>query len=140
MADTEKVSGSCLCGAVSIEAPSAAKVVGVCHCSMCRTWGGGPYLAVDCQSDVVIDGKENITAYNSSQWADRAFCSKCGTHLYYYLKPKDQYMMTAGFLNLSDDAVMAAQIFIDEKPNYYCFAEDTPKFTGEEFMKMMAGE
>ncbi|WP_442512508.1 GFA family protein, partial [Novilysobacter longmucuonensis] len=41
--------GSCLCNSIIVSAPAEAEV-GVCHCSMCRRWGGGPMLAVHCRS------------------------------------------------------------------------------------------
>ena len=42
---------------------------------------GGPSLSVDCGSDVVYEGKEHIVIYDSSAWAERGFCKKCGGHL-----------------------------------------------------------
>ncbi|WP_291972226.1 hypothetical protein [Candidatus Symbiopectobacterium sp.] len=40
--------GQCLCGAVTVEVPEACvHEVSVCHCNMCRQWGGGPLLAVE---------------------------------------------------------------------------------------------
>ncbi len=47
-------SGSCLCGKTHITVKNISKNVGACHCSMCRKWGGGPLMAVDCGIDVTI--------------------------------------------------------------------------------------
>lgn len=87
--------GHCLCGAVRFSAPDA-KDIGVCHCGFCRRWGGGPLLATHCGTSVSFTGAERITVYASSGWAERAFCSQCGTHLYYRLLATGEYFIPAG--------------------------------------------
>ncbi|NIT13149.1 MAG: GFA family protein, partial [Candidatus Dadabacteria bacterium] len=52
---------------------------------MCRKWCGGPLMAVNCGTDVTFEGEDNITVYDSSSWAERGFCSGCGSHLFYRL-------------------------------------------------------
>lgn len=125
-------SGSCLCGAVNVSVQSVDEKLGVCHCSMCRKWGGGPLLAVDCGSGVTFEGEQNVAVYDSSLWAERGFCSQCGTHLFYRLKQKNQYIMPAGLFDNAPELTMDHQIFIDEKPDYYCFANETQNMTGAE--------
>ena len=66
--------------------------MGTCRCSMCRKWGGGPFFALDGQQAVTISGEEHVRRYGSSEWAERAFCSECGTHLFYRLKQTDQHI------------------------------------------------
>lgn len=133
MVNTVTSSGSCLCGSVELEAAAVVDKVHACHCTICRNWGGGPLLAVDCGTEVVLKGKEDIGVYDSSPWAERGFCRKCGTHLFYRLKETSQYIVPVGLLNLNDDAlVFEHQIFIDEKPSYYHFANETESLTGAE--------
>ncbi len=72
--------GSCLCGEVSFIANNASRSVSACHCSMCRKWGGGPVMAVDCGTDVTFKGEENISVFNSSKWAELGYRNKCGSH------------------------------------------------------------
>jgi hypothetical protein len=83
MADEKERRGACLCGAVRISVKASTKSVGACHCSMCRKWGGGPLLAVECGHDVHFEGGDRISVFNSSDWAERGFCSRCGSHLFY---------------------------------------------------------
>jgi len=83
MSEVIKQTGSCLCGAVRITANNTGKKVGACHCGMCRKWGGGPFMEVDCSTDISFKGEEAIGVYNSSSWAERGFCKKCGSHLFY---------------------------------------------------------
>ena len=125
--------GSCLCESVTVETEKLDSGVGVCHCSMCRKWGGGPYLATDCGDAVRFSGEQHIGRYNSSEWAERGFCKQCGTHLFYRLKGNNQHIMPIGLFSDVDEAVaMDHQIFIDEKPHYYDFANQTKKMTGAE--------
>ncbi len=132
MSDVTVGSGSCLCGATLITAKNISKNVGACHCSMCRKWSGGPLMAVDCGTDVLFEGEENISVFNSSEWAERGFCNKCGSHLFYRLKESNQYVMPVGLFDNNEMFVFDSQIFIDEKPSFYCFANETNEMTGAE--------
>ena len=136
MPETLAKEGSCLCGAVRVHVAERAGQVGACHCGMCRKWGGGPLLAVDCGTDVSFEGEENIGVYDSSDWAERGFCTKCGTHLFYRLKETRQHMLPAGLLDDSDDLVFDHQVFIDRKPPYYRFANETRDMTEAEVFAM----
>lgn len=139
---TEKIdiSGKCLCGAVSFSATIAEPHVGACHCTMCRKWCGGPFVEVDCGTDVSYEGVENISLFSSSDWAERGFCSKCGSNLFYRLKESGQTMMAVGLLDDDAGLGMKRQVFIDEKPSYYSFAEKTEEMTGAEVFAMFGGD
>jgi len=129
--------GQCLCGAVSIQIKQVDQV-DACHCGMCRRWGGGPYMSIDGGAEPQITGEAFITRYDSSDWAERGFCSKCGTHLFYFLKPKQQYFLTAGFFDDLTDLDFNKQIFIDQKPSFYEFANNTENFTEQEFIELIS--
>ena len=132
MSNTTKRTGRCLCGAVRITAQNARDRVGACHCSMCRTWGGGPLMAVGCGTDVEIEGEEHVAVFSSSEWAERGFCSRCGTNLFYRLKQNQEFYIAAGIFTDATGLVFDHQVFIDEKPDYYDFANDTKDMTGAE--------
>jgi hypothetical protein len=124
--------GSCLCGAVSLSKTDMSNKISACHCNMCRKWGGGALLVVECGSDVSFEGEENIGFYQSSEWAERGFCNKCGSHLFYKFKQNNQYYIPVGLFDNSEGLVFEHQVFIDEKPEYYSFANETKNITGEE--------
>ncbi len=132
MPKTAEGNGTCLCSAVKFKAKTMNTQVGTCHCSMCRKWGGGPLMATDCGTGVVFDGEENISVYDSSEWAERAFCKKCGTHLFYRLKESGQLMMPVGLFDNEDVFEFEHQIFIDKKPAFYSFANVTHNMTEAE--------
>lgn len=124
--------GKCLCGSVALEVEYASSEIAACHCNMCRNWAGGPMLAIDCADSVKISDETSVTRYSSSEWADRGFCNKCGTHLFYYLKPANQYHLPIGLLQNDKNFTFTHQIFIDEKPEYYQFKNKTHDMTGAE--------
>jgi hypothetical protein len=99
---------------------------------MCRKWTGGPFLVVECGSNVHFEGNDNISVFNSSDWAERGFCNKCGSHLFYRLKEARQYFVPVGLFDDGEEWVFDHQVFIDEKPSYYSFANKTKNLTGEE--------
>ena len=127
--------GTCLCGAIEVTAPDHAQV-GLCHCSMCRRWSGGPMFAVHCGAEVRFSGAEPVV-FRSSDWAGRGFCGTCGTHLFYHLVPANEYVLPAGLFQ-DRDFELASEIFIDEKPGWYALPGDAQKLTGQQVFEMFA--
>jgi hypothetical protein len=120
--------GVCLCESVTIEASHAGNFE-ACHCGICRRWGGGPFLAVHCDSKIAVTGNEFVKVFASSDWAERGFCGNCGTHLYYHLIPTDEYIVSLGIFQNDKGFNFKQQIFIDKKPDYYAFSNSTETLT-----------
>ncbi len=140
MAELTQAKGQCLCGSVEIAAATMSQSVGACHCSTCRKWGGGPLFAVDCHTDVKFSGEESISSYASSDWAERGFCTQCGTHLFFKLKGNSQYIIPVGLFDDGLNVVFDHQVFIEEKPEYYDFSNPTKELTGEELFAQFSPE
>ena len=135
MAELKPIEGNCLCGAVTVRAVPTRSHVEACHCTMCRNWGGVAFLGVQCGTEVeFVEGEEHIVRYRSSEWAERAFCGRCGTNVFYHYLPLGTHSFTAGLF--PDDALLplTEEIFIDEKPAYYAFEGSSEKLTGAEVM------
>ena len=77
------LTGRCLCGAVTITVSGDHDPrVGACHCRMCQRWSGGLFLCFTTDSSAVtIEGE--VSRYRSSEFAERAFCTRCGSHLWF---------------------------------------------------------
>jgi hypothetical protein len=77
-----RLDGHCLCGAVTISVDGLHEPSpGVCHCRMCQQWTGGALLAFRAAKEAVtVDGP--VTRFASSAFAERAFCARCGSHLW----------------------------------------------------------
>lgn len=132
MSDVVHGEGRCLCGAIRVVARGMSKHVGACHCGMCRRWGGGPLMAVDCGTSVEFEGEDKISVYGSSNWAERGFCSICGSHLFYRLKENQQTAIPVGIFDGNDEFVFDHQVFIDRKPSFYSFENATTDMTEAE--------
>ncbi len=128
---TQDVTGGCLCGAVRFTA-TAKKEIGACHCSMCRRWTAGPYLTVDCGDSLNVSDAAAVEVYRSSDWAERAFCKRCGSTLFYRLVGSNHHFVSAETFDDTTGFALTHQIFIDEKPAYYDFANKTSNMTGAE--------
>jgi len=120
---------TCLCGSVKISVAKVDTKFSVCHCETCRSWGGGPFFAVRCGTDVQFENSEKIKVYESSPWASRGFCSDCGTHLFYQLKKTGGYNMPVGLFPRLKNLVMDIQYFSDKRPDYYCFSNHSKEMT-----------
>ena len=141
MSETRKA--RCVCGAVTFEA-TPEDGVGACHCSICRRWGGGPFLAVSCGTSVTGADPGAIATYASSEWAERAFCKKCGAHLWYRLKPGDfapggQYIVSAGLFEDQDGLVLDHEVYVDGNPGWYGFEgeQGRKRLTEAEILEMV---
>lgn len=126
---TSRSKGRCLCGAIEIDLTDPKPHIDVCHCTMCRQWGAGPFMGVSGAS-FALNGQDQVAVYCASQWAERAFCKTCGSSLYYRFLPTDHYSFSAGLFDLGQGFTIEKQIFVDEKPSFYDFAQETPMQTG----------
>ncbi len=132
------MTGGCLCGAVRFEADDVPHEMGVCHCGQCRRWASGPYFAVR-GDGVRFEGEENLGRYRSSGWAERGFCRTCGSSLFYHMLEEPFYMLAAGAFDDQSGFRLARQVFIDEKPAFYAFAQETQDSAGDDFFVGRAG-
>lgn len=132
MSDDSQIRGSCLCSGVSVELSKVPKTFTVCHCQMCLKWSGGVGMSIDAGERVRFSGEEFIGRYSSSEWAERGFCKNCGTHLFYRLKKTDHYFLFTGLFGDAISPQFDLQEFIDQKPAYYAFANETRTLTKAE--------
>lgn len=135
--------GHCVCGKVSFEIKDLTTDCGACHCETCRRWTGSALLAVTVPEDKMsITGEDNVTVYQSSDWATRSFCASCGSNLWYRLTAdgphKGVYHMAAGLLDDMSGLTMTSEIFIDSKPDTFAYAGDLKQMTGAEVFAQFA--
>jgi len=77
-------SGSCFCGAVSLEVEGEPEGMGYCHCRSCRSWSGGPVNAFSLwkpENVKVTGGADSLATYQKTEVSQRQYCAKCGGHL-----------------------------------------------------------
>lgn len=128
--------GSCLCHSVRFTFEPKEKHFDACHCSMCRKWSGGVNFAVVAKGQIEFEGEENISIFESSDWAERGFCQKCGSNLFYRLRDQSITVFCLGAIDNSEEFEFTGQIFIDNKPNNYDFSNNTKMMTEAEVLEM----
>ncbi len=82
----KQVKGCCFCGAVRFTASLPSKWCAHCHCSMCRKTHGAGYVTwVGFESGQVkiTDTGTQLNWFDSSAGAQRGFCKKCGSSLFF---------------------------------------------------------
>ncbi|VTO14453.1 GFA family protein [Brevundimonas vancanneytii] len=138
MADVEtQLNGRCLCGAVRFSATPKGGMH-ACHCEWCRRTSGGVSLSVDCGDTVEVEGP--LTTYDSSDWAERQFCSACGSNLFWRLKAGGMAMVSVQAFDDPSAFAFDSEIYIDAKPANYAFAGDHTRMTGAEVEALYAGD
>nr|WP_086939172.1 GFA family protein [Thaumasiovibrio occultus] len=138
MSDALSRTATCLCGAVTVSPAVINPKFTVCHCASCRKWSTGPLFMLQCGEDVTFDGKEAISEYDSSAWAARGFCNRCGTNLFVRFKHNNSFNVPVGLFPDVEGLEMSMQYFIDSKPDYYCFSNETPTLTEAEILAYFA--
>ncbi|MEQ8368838.1 MAG: GFA family protein [Roseicyclus sp.] len=117
---TGLIDGRCLCGDVTIriDGPYVAGV-GACHCGMCQRWNGMMFGVFTAEAGgVAITG--DVARYAASDFAERAFCPTCGSHLWMRdtVEPGSDYEFMPGLFPAARDFPLISEIYIDHAPTY----------------------
>jgi len=129
-----------MCGAVTFTAKQASEGVSACHCGMCRRWSGGVWMGVSTK-ELSFERDEALRVVKSSDWAERGFCSTCGSSLFYRLTTPKYQGMTSVSLGCLDDTSglsIEREWFIDNKPEAYALAGDQEAVTEAQAMAMFS--
>lgn len=135
MNETNAIVGHCLCGAITIALDGHYdKTVSACHCRMCQRWSGNVFAAFDAPPDSVrVTG--DFSTYTSSEFAERAFCTRCGSLL--WLRDTDQddrpYELMPGLFDEARDWPLVSEIYIDRANLSARLAGDHRRVTRAEY-------
>ena len=111
------ITGHCLCGAVTITVMGKHDPrVSACHCRMCQRWSGGLFVSFTADATAVTVTGE-VKRYRSSSFAERAFCARCGSHLWFN-EVKDggepqSYELMPGLFDAARDWPLRSEIYVD---------------------------
>ncbi|ADI89819.1 GFA family protein [Acinetobacter oleivorans] len=125
------MNGQCLCGETTFEVELKNHDVHACHCSMCRRQTSGVIMTIDVVKDSLkFIQQKHLSVFNSSDWGERGFCNVCGTTIFWRTKDQSYCNINAFSLNEPvEDLNLDMEIFIDSKPDFYTFQNDTKKLT-----------
>lgn len=133
------VTGRCECGAIRYKAELKGSQVDACHCGMCRRLGAGPFFSVNANQPVAFEGENALEVYVSSDWAERGFCKRCGTSLFYRMRNGQHGSLNPFTIEDSVDFTFAAEIFVDDKPDFYSIGGAARSLTGREAIEEITG-
>ena len=98
---------------------------------MCRRSGSAFYAAVS-GDDAVVQNEKGAVTYRSSDWAERAFCKRCGSTLWFRFHPTGDRSFSAGLFDEAAALGIEQEIFIDEAARWTQLNGDHLRKTGTE--------
>ena len=111
--------GSCLCGAVTYRVSGPLRPVVACHCVQCRKTSGNFVTATQAlASDTEIFG-DVLVWFRSSETAERGFCGRCGSNLFWRLIGDSKISIFAGTIDGDTGLALAGQLYPESKGDYY---------------------
>lgn len=124
------IRGSCLCGSVSYEITGSFKVMGNCHCSICRKSHGAAFVTwgiIDSNQFQWTSGQEFIQEYESSPGRNRCFCKKCGAPLV-TTHAGEIGEVVVGTVEGDPGVRPSEHIFVGSKAPWYDITDSLPQF------------
>ena len=121
------ISGTCHCGAVSIDVPAPPASLLSCNCSLCRRTGG--LWAFYAPQDVRVSGHpEHTEAY---VWGDRTLrtvrCRHCGSVTHWEsLQPQVDQRCGVNFRNFAPELVASLPVRRFDGADTWAFLDDDP--------------
>ena len=126
------ISGSCLCGAVRYRIAGSFKLIGNCHCSMCRKSHGAAFATwgiVNPDQFMWTSGEEFVQRYESSPGAQKCFCKKCGSPLV-GMHSGTVGEVVVGTLDTDPGMRPREHIFVGSKAPWHEITDSLPRYAG----------
>lgn len=128
------IEGHCLCGAVTIRVGHHGGFTGVCHCRMCQRWSGALFASFNAPAEgVTVTGA--VARFQSTDFAERAFCPTCGSHLWMRNTDRDDapYDLMPGLFDAARDIPLKSEIYTDRALPGLALAGDHRRATRAEY-------
>lgn len=108
----EILSGGCLCGAIRYHLDGMPIDAGYCHCRFCQRANGAPVVAwATFVHDAFHLDSGMPAVFASSTLAERGFCSRCGTQIFFRKRDNPQ-RIDITVASLDDPAALPPQYHI----------------------------
>ena len=118
MTTNKKVNGSCLCGTIGFIVQLPSLWCAHCHCSMCRKAHGAGYVTwagFDQEQVEFTSSDDELSWYESSAGAQRGFCRKCGSTMFFRSQRwAGELHVALACLNDAIDRQPQANVFFDK--------------------------
>lgn len=131
--------GRCMCGAITYKA-EVPGAFSACHCKMCQRWASGLFMGVHTKGFELTAGKDVFTRFKSSDWAERGFCGKCGSNIYYHAVEHGHPSVALGTLDNTTGLTRKFEWYTDLEPEGLGRTNETKALTEAETLAMFEGE
>jgi hypothetical protein len=136
---SEKINGSCLCGAVKFEATPPGLYFIHCHCSNCRRAHGAAFVTwtgFKNENFKITSSPDNLTRYHTDTDATRSFCKKCGSTLFFESPEEEgeaEGEVAVALANLNGEPGLEPEghYFVDHKAKWFPITDSLPQHGGE---------
>jgi hypothetical protein len=116
--------GSCLCGDVRFELRGTLDGVIACHCGQCRKQTGHHWASTHtADADLHFVADSTLRWYRSSDRAQRGFCSRCGSSLFWKTDGSTVTSVCVGSIDGPTGLQVAGHIFVADKGDYYSLGD-----------------
>jgi hypothetical protein len=127
--------GGCQCGAVRYRLLTPPEHVCICHCRMCQKASGQPFMAfASVMHENLRWTRGRPAIFASSNIAERAFCSACGTPLTYHRVESGSIGVTIGSLDDPEAAHPVQQYAIESELSWIAALRALPAKRIEDWM------
>ena len=128
----KKLTGKCLCGAITYEIIGELGPIVNCHCSKCRRWHGAAFrtrTTIESKNFKWTKGENNLSKFHSSKNVIKTFCQICGSSLISMYEDKPDYFgLPIGGLEQDPGSRPIANIFVGSKSPWYEITDDLPQY------------
>jgi hypothetical protein len=120
--------GGCLCKGVRYRVSGPLRGIIACHCEQCRRTSGH-FAAMTNTLTAKIDytSSQTLKWFRSSETAERGFCERCGSNLFWHPIGSANISITAGTLDTPTGLSIEKHIFVGDKSDYYQLEDHLPK-------------
>ncbi|MGC2082461.1 MAG: GFA family protein [Bradyrhizobium sp.] len=128
--DVRKLTGRCLCGAVSYQVADAFEYAMNCHCTDCRRATGSafkPFAGIRREQLAISDGADTTLIYGDVTAAHDVHCGRCGSLLFSVVRDGAYAHVTLGTLTDAPSIRPTMHIFVGSKAPWYEISDDLPQ-------------
>jgi hypothetical protein len=125
------VNGGCLCGAVRFRVEADLRDPIACHCKQCRQVSGHFFSAVPAPKAAVrFERDEGLRWYRHTGIAERGFCGRCGSTLFWRGDEGPDVMVAMGSLDETGGLKLSGHYWVDFMGDYYDIDDGLPLHEG----------
>jgi hypothetical protein len=130
---TERIHGSCYCGAVGYRAEGLSSPIGHCHCKTCRKIHAAAFntsALTPYDGFFWTSGEDQVRYIETTPGKRRWFCPTCGSHLVAEYPEARVRVLRVGSIDSPLPGKAAVHIWTAEQAAFFDFDDDLPRLPG----------